>query len=75
MIANLLDPWQTRLLPEPGHNLAFPGWPRSDQCQDLLVNRVGSTHDIASAISFLIGEDAAFISGQTLNVDGGPYMH
>jgi len=42
---------------------------------DLLVNRVGSTHDIASAIRFLISEDTAFISGQTLNVDGGLYMH
>jgi len=39
------------------------------------VNRVGCTHDVASAISFLIGEDASFISGQTLNVDDGLYMH
>lgn len=43
--------------------------------QDLLVDRVGSTHDIATAISFLIAEDASFISGATLNVDGGLYMH
>lgn len=39
------------------------------------MNRVGCTHDVASAISFLIGEDASFISGQTLNVDDGLYMH
>jgi NAD(P)-dependent dehydrogenase (short-subunit alcohol dehydrogenase family) len=43
--------------------------------EDLLVDRVGSTHDVASAIGFLISEDASFISGQTLNVDGGLYMH
>ncbi|HEX8509620.1 MAG TPA: SDR family oxidoreductase, partial [Propionibacteriaceae bacterium] len=48
---------------------------KAELAEDLLVNRVGSTHDVASAISFLIGEDAAFISGQTLNVDGGLYMH
>lgn len=48
---------------------------KSELAADLLVNRVGSTHDIASAISFLIGEHASFISGQTLNVDGGLYMH
>lgn len=48
---------------------------KAELAEDLLVNRVGSTHDIASAISFLISEDAAFISGQTLNVDGGLYMH
>ncbi len=48
---------------------------KSELAEDLLVNRVGSTHDVAAAISFLIGEDASFISGQTLNVDGGLYMH
>lgn len=48
---------------------------KSELAENLLVNRVGSTHDVASAISFLIGEDASFISGQTLNVDGGLYMH
>ena len=42
---------------------------------DLVVNRVGSTRDIAAAIAFLISEDAGYISGQTLNVDGGLYMH
>ncbi len=40
-----------------------------------MVNWLGSTRDIASAIGFLIAEDAAYISGQTLNVDGGLYMH
>ena len=24
---------------------------------------------------YLIGEDAGFVTGQTLNVDGGLYMH
>lgn len=43
--------------------------------KDLVVNRVGSTRDIAAAIAFLISEDSGFISGQTLNVDGGLYMH
>ncbi|GAA2094643.1 SDR family oxidoreductase [Microlunatus panaciterrae] len=48
---------------------------KAELVQDLVVNRVGSTHDVASAISFLIGEDAGYITGQTLNVDGGLYMH
>ncbi|TDE94963.1 SDR family oxidoreductase [Occultella glacieicola] len=42
---------------------------------DLLVDRVGTTEDIAAAISFLLGPDAGYITGQTLNVDGGLYMH
>jgi NAD(P)-dependent dehydrogenase (short-subunit alcohol dehydrogenase family) len=40
-----------------------------------VVNRVGTVRDIAAAINFLISEDTGFISGQTLNVDGGFYMH
>ena len=48
---------------------------KDELAADLVVGRVGVPHDIAAAISFLISEDAAFISGQTLNVDGGLYMH
>ncbi len=43
--------------------------------EELLVNRVGTTEDIASAISFLLGPESGYITGQTLNVDGGLYMH
>jgi 3-oxoacyl-[acyl-carrier protein] reductase len=36
------------------------------------VNRVGQPADVAAAISFLVGEDAGFVSGQVLYVAGGP---
>jgi NAD(P)-dependent dehydrogenase (short-subunit alcohol dehydrogenase family) len=42
---------------------------------DLVVNRVGTPRDVAAAIAFLLSEDTGYISGQTLNVDGGLYMH
>ena len=48
---------------------------KEELTQDLVVNRVGTPRDIAAAIAFLISEDAGYISGQTLNVDGGLYMH
>lgn len=48
---------------------------KDELTKDLVVNRVGSTRDIAAAIAFLVSEDTGFISGQTLNVDGGLYMH
>lgn len=48
---------------------------KDELAADLVVNRVGTPRDIAAAIEFLIGEDAGYISGQTLNVDGGLYMH
>ena len=36
------------------------------------VGRVGQPADIAAAVSFLVGEDAGFVSGQVLYVAGGP---
>lgn len=35
------------------------------------VRRVGQPDDIANAIAFLVGDDASFVTGQTLYVDGG----
>lgn len=35
------------------------------------MRRLGKPDEIAAAIAFLLSEDAAFITGQTLFVDGG----
>lgn len=35
------------------------------------LGRLGSTEDIAQAAAFLVGENASWITGQTLQVDGG----
>lgn len=35
------------------------------------MGRVGQPHEVAAAIEFLLSEDAGFITGQTLCVDGG----
>ena len=48
---------------------------KAELAADVLVGRVGTTDDIAAAISFLLGEESGYITGQTLNVDGGMYMH
>lgn len=35
------------------------------------IGRIGQPREIAAAIAFLLSEDAGFITGQTLHVDGG----
>nr|WP_238590164.1 SDR family oxidoreductase [Pseudonocardia sp. AL041005-10] len=42
---------------------------------DGVVSRIGTPHDVAAAAAYLIGPDSGFVTGQTLNVDGGLYMH
>jgi 3-oxoacyl-[acyl-carrier protein] reductase len=39
------------------------------------VKRRGTPSDIASALIFLTSDEAGFITGQTLNIDGGWVMH
>lgn len=38
---------------------------------DVPMGRFGKPEELAAAISFLLSDDAAFITGQTLHVDGG----
>jgi NAD(P)-dependent dehydrogenase (short-subunit alcohol dehydrogenase family) len=39
------------------------------------VKRRGVPDDIAGAVVFLALEESAFVTGQTINVDGGWAMH
>ncbi|KAG1748070.1 hypothetical protein EDB19DRAFT_1825799 [Suillus lakei] len=38
------------------------------------LKRVGTPEDIANMVSFLAGKDSAFITGQTITIDGGGWM-
>lgn len=51
----------------------------ADEQRDALVkqiplNRLGDAADIAAAVSFLASPQAAYITGETINVNGGMYM-
>jgi NAD(P)-dependent dehydrogenase (short-subunit alcohol dehydrogenase family) len=38
------------------------------------VRRAGTAEDIAAAVAFLCAEDAGYITGQAINVNGGWYL-
>jgi len=42
--------------------------------EQIPLGRLGSVEDIANAVAFLASEDAAYITGETIHVNGGMYM-
>jgi NAD(P)-dependent dehydrogenase (short-subunit alcohol dehydrogenase family) len=40
-------------------------------CQRTALRRIGDPSDVAGAVSFLVGDDARFVTGAVLVVDGG----
>jgi 3-oxoacyl-[acyl-carrier protein] reductase len=51
-----------------------------DATRDTLVksiplNRIGTPGDVAHVVAFLLSDDAAYMTGQVLNCDGGMWMH
>jgi 3-oxoacyl-[acyl-carrier protein] reductase len=42
--------------------------------QQIALGRLGAPSDIAEAVAFLASPAAAYITGETLNVNGGMHM-
>ncbi|MEN4903197.1 3-oxoacyl-ACP reductase FabG [Luteimonas sp. TWI1416] len=67
-------------------NVVAPGFIATDMTRDLpeaskaalteqiALGRLGEPNDIAQAVAFLAGPAAAYITGETLHVNGGMYM-
>ncbi|WP_116134105.1 SDR family oxidoreductase [Tropicimonas sp. IMCC34043] len=51
-----------------------PGELMAEWVAALPMKRAGSGKDVAGLVSFLASEDASYITGQTINVDGGLIM-
>ncbi|MBG0831559.1 SDR family oxidoreductase [Planomonospora sp. ID67723] len=51
--------------------LADPAWPRDMLARRIPLGRVGTPADVAAAIAVLLGDDARYLTGQILTVDGG----
>lgn len=67
-------------------NVVAPGFVETDMTKDLSADlieqakaaipleRLGTAEDVARAVAFLASDDAAYITGQVLQVDGGMVM-
>ena len=64
-------------------NVVAPGFVETDMVKELPkeelakavpLGRFGTPDEIASAVSFLAGDEAGYITGQVLGVNGGMYM-
>ena len=42
--------------------------------QEIPAGRMGNPEDVANAVAFLVSDQAAYITGQVLSVDGGMVM-
>ncbi|MBO0903004.1 SDR family oxidoreductase [Jiella sonneratiae] len=51
-----------------------PGELMAEWVQNIPMARAGSGEDVAGLVAFLASDDAAYITGQTINVDGGLIM-
>ncbi|MBT4292468.1 3-oxoacyl-[acyl-carrier-protein] reductase [bacterium] len=49
----------------------LPEQVRESMLKSIPLKKFGQSEDIAAVVSFLMSEDAAYITGQTLTVDGG----
>lgn len=52
-----------------------PGQLKSEMPQRIPMGRLEQPEDVANLVSFLVSDDASYITGQAINVDGGFVMH
>jgi 3-oxoacyl-[acyl-carrier protein] reductase len=53
---------------------ALPDEQREALLEQIALGRLGAVEDIAHAVAFLASADAAYITGETIHVNGGMYM-
>mgnify|MGYP000437775790 FL=1 len=68
-------------------NAVAPGYTKTPMVEELKpaviesitaqipVNRLAEPKEVAAAVAYLAGKDSGFITGETLSINGGQYMH
>lgn len=68
-------------------NTVAPGFIETDMTKDLTqtqreavlaqipLKRLGKPEDVAGLVAFLVSEEASYVTGQTIHVNGGMYLH
>jgi len=59
---------------ETGMNLRLPEELRQSILQEIPMKRFGKVEEVASSVVFLCTEEAAYITGQVIHINGGYYM-
>ena len=52
----------------------IPGEAREALLQQVPLRRIGAAREVAEVVRFLAGDGAAYVTGQTIHVNGGLYM-
>ena len=52
----------------------LPGAAREALLQQVPLKRIGAAREVAEVVRFLAGDGAAYVTGQTIHVNGGLYM-
>jgi len=47
---------------------------KAEFTKQIPLGRMGTAEDIASAVAFLASDEASYVTGQVLSVNGGMYM-
>ena len=72
MIYSLARKLLFRLDPESAHELVAS---QIELLQRIPLGRLGSPEDVAAAVVFLASPGAAYVTGSTIQVNGGMYMN